>query len=306
MANTARWIGLAVAAAAGALAVSRSGRARNRIVAARSPARAPIETRARNARRDVNRAAALLATAALADSGFEHYRGAFHNRTMYVPLGVAALTLVASAREAARPNGDAVRHDAVVDGLAISTGVIGSAFHLYNVAKRPGGISWLNLFYAAPLGAPAALSLAGLLRVMAHRLRDDGDLSSGRLLAALVAAGLLGTSAEAGLLHFRGAFHNPAMTIPVTIPPIAAALLARAAWTPRGRHPMTRWSLRLLAAAGLLGAGFHAYGVERNMGGWRNWSQNLLNGPPLPAPPAFTALALAGLAALSLTEGDAA
>jgi hypothetical protein len=34
------------------------------------------------------------------------------------------------------------------------------------------------------------------------------------------------------------------------------------------------------------------------MGGWRNWSQNLLNGPPLPAPPAFTALAIAGLAAL--------
>ena len=33
---------------------------------------------------------------------------------------------------------------------------------------------------------------------------------------------------------------------------------------------------------------FHAYGVSRNMGGWRNWSQNVLNGPPLPAPPSFT------------------
>jgi hypothetical protein len=38
------------------------------------------------------------------------------------------------------------------------------------------------------------------------------------------------------------------------------------------------------------------------MGGWRNWSQNILNGPPLPAPPAFTALAIAGLVALSLIE----
>ena len=63
----------------------------------------------------------------------------------------------------------------------------------------------------------------------------------------------------------------------------------------------------LVAAAcwrrsGLLGSAFHAYGIQRNMGGWRNWSQNVLNGPPLPAPPGFTALALAGLAALALIE----
>ena len=38
------------------------------------------------------------------------------------------------------------------------------------------------------------------------------------------------------------------------------------------------------------------------MGGWRNWSQNVLNGPPLPAPPSFTGLSLAGLAALNLME----
>jgi len=38
------------------------------------------------------------------------------------------------------------------------------------------------------------------------------------------------------------------------------------------------------------------------MGGWRNWSQNVLNGPPIPAPPSFTGLALAGLAALGLLE----
>jgi hypothetical protein len=41
------------------------------------------------------------------------------------------------------------------------------------------------------------------------------------------------------------------------------------------------------------------------MGGWRNLRQNLLSGPPLPAPPAFSALALAGNAALSLLQaGD--
>ncbi|CAG9239616.1 hypothetical protein BGLA2_960011 [Burkholderia gladioli] len=51
---------------------------------------------------------------------------------------------------------------------------------------------------------------------------------------------------------------------------------------------------------------FHARGVARQMGGWRNWSQNLLSGPPLPAPPAFTALAVAGLAALELTRHEGA
>jgi hypothetical protein len=58
----------------------------------------------------------------------------------------------------------------------------------------------------------------------------------------------------------------------------------------------------LTAALGFAGAGFHAFGVARNMGGWRNWRQNVLNGPPIPAPPSFTGLALAGLAALGLLE----
>jgi len=44
--------------------------------------------------------------------------------------------------------------------------------------------------------------------------------------------------------------------------------------------------------------------VWRNMGGFRNWSQNVLNGPPLPAPPSFLGLALIGLAALALMEAD--
>ncbi|HEX8785279.1 MAG TPA: hypothetical protein VF793_03765, partial [Telluria sp.] len=57
---------------------------------------------------------------------------------------------------------------------------------------------------------------------------------------------------------------------------------------------------------GLIGMGFHARGVARQMGGWANWSQNLLSGPPLPAPPSFTALALAGRAALALRAREAA
>jgi hypothetical protein len=117
---------------------------------------------------------------------------------------------------------------------------------------------------------------------------------------------MLGTVGEAGLLHFRGAFQNPAMVLPVTVPPIAAGILGNAALAPRGgRGWLARLWLRLTAALGVIGVGFHAFGVSRAMGGWRNWSQNVPNGPPLPAPPSFTGLALAGLAALRLLEGEA-
>jgi hypothetical protein len=268
-------------------------------VAATAPRSLP-PVRAPSPARQLDRAASILAAAALTDSAIEHYRGSFHNKAMYLPLGVGALMLAASLVAAAEDRPHAPVGGGAVSRLALATGMIGTGFHLYNITKRPGGVSWLNLFYAAPLGAPAALSLAGLMALMAERLRRDRV--SARLLVGLVCAGIAGTSAEAGLMHFRGAFHNPAMVIPVTVPPIAAVLLAQAAVMPQGRHPAARWSLRLLAAVGAIGSAFHAYGVQRSMGGWRNWSQNLLNGPPLPAPPAFTALALAGLVALHLIE----
>jgi hypothetical protein len=93
------------------------------------------------------------------------------------------------------------------------------------------------------------------------------------------------------------------MYLPVTVPPVAAALLGETALgRPRANRWLTRWWLRLTAALGLAGFGFHVFGVARNMGGWRNWQQNVLNGPPIPAPPSFTGLALAGLAALDLLD----
>jgi hypothetical protein len=150
-----------------------------------------------------------------------------------------------------------------------------------------------------------------MLGFLAERVRDNElgaapkilGFAAGRLLAAAVSAGLLGTVGEAGLLHYRGAYHDPFMYLPVTIPPVTAAFVGAAAVGPnRGKHPLTRFWLRLTAILGFVGSGFHAMGVARNMGGWRNWRQNLLNGPPIPAPPSFTGLALAGLAALAMLE----
>lgn len=263
------------------------------------------------AARRLNRAAGLLATSTLLDSAVEHYRGSFQNKAMYTPLVVSAFTLAVSAHGTGdkRQIAHGVR-DSIYLAAAL-TGLVGTGFHLYNIGKRPGGFSWQNLFYGSPLLAPAAVALSGLLGYYSERLRDnesDGParvfgLRAGRALAALSSLGLLATAGEAGLLHFRGAYHDPFMYLPVTVPPVAAVLLVETAiGYPKPPRRLTHWWLRLTALVGFAGAGFHIFGVSRNMGGWRNWRQNLLNGPPIPAPPGFTALALAGLAALGLLE----
>ncbi|WP_062641018.1 hypothetical protein [Caballeronia arationis] len=264
-----------------------------------------------DAARSFNRSSALLALSVLADSGIEHYRGSFTNRAMYAPLATSLLSLGAGlhggADRASRRH--PVRHAIYLTAGAV--GVAGTGFHLYNVTKRPGGWSWHNFFYAAPIGAPMALLLSGALGAVAERLRDEPateprlfDMQAGRALGLLAAAGLLGTTAEVALLHFRGAFQNRAMYAPVTAGPLASALMAYAALAAPREHWIARAWLRLTAALGFIGMGFHARGIARNQGGWRNWSQNILNGPPLPAPPSLSALAIAGLAALRLRETE--
>ncbi len=257
----------------------------------------------------LNRAAGMLAGSVLIDSAMEHYRGSFHNNAMWTPLVASSLSIAVSLHGHSDPRHGAHRGRDAIYGAAGLIGIVGTGFHLYNVTKKVGGFSWQNVFYSAPLGAPAALSLSGLMGYLSERLRDNpperapviAGVDAGRMVAALTAVSLLGTTAEAGLLHFRGAFHNPAMWLPVMMPPIAAALLTFAAVAPNGvDRPASRQWLAATAVLGVLGVALHTYGVSRGMGGWRNWRQNAFAGPPVLAPPAFTGLALAGLAALAL------
>jgi hypothetical protein len=247
-------------------------------------------------------AAALLALSVLLDSAVEHYRGQFENPGMFAPLAASLATTFAAMRAAG--TGGAQPATRTIYATALGVGIAGTGFHAYNLARRPGGFCWQNLFYAAPLGAPAALGLAGAYGLAASGLAARArpgrlfGLPAGRTLSGLTAVGIAGTVAEAGLLHFRGAFHRPAMWLPVTLPPLSAAFMLRAAAGARDR--LARACLGLTALLGVAGVAFHASGIARQMGGWRNWRQNLLSGPPLPAPPSFLALALAGRAALAL------
>lgn len=156
------------------------------------------------------------------------------------------------------------------------------------------------------MAAPLGITMAGCLGLAAARMSDGTPASRmGTAIGWLSALGMIGTSAEATALHFRGAFQNPVMYAPVVVPPAAAvSLVAAVATRSLSIRPAARALLRLTGWIGTIGIGFHAWGVHRRMGGWRNWRQNLLVGPPLPAPPAFVALALAGLASLQLLDSD--
>ena len=256
------------------------------------------------AARALGAGAAILCVSVALDSALEHYRGRFKDRAMFVGPTMALLGIGAATYIAFRPERANDRLPKIALFTVGATGLIGLGFHAYNILKRPGELDALNLFYGAPFGAPAALTLAGLYGVIAGELLSGRNYVRTRLprhTAALIAFSLMGTVAEAGLLHFRGAFQDPAMYAPVTIPPLAALSIGAAALSPRATvaaEPL----LKATAVLGIAGPIFHAYGIHRNMGGWKNWSQMILQGPPLPAPPAFLGVAAAGLGILPLLE----
>src|SRR6185437_2645115 len=143
----------AIAGAAGATALALRRKPAARI--ARRPTRDAIVIAAQR----LNRAAGLIATSTLLDSGIEHYRGTFHNKAMITPLVVSALTLAVSAHGTRDKRKVAHRVRDPVYAAAALTGVVGTGFHVYNIGKRPGGFCWQNLFYGSPLGAPGAVAL---------------------------------------------------------------------------------------------------------------------------------------------------
>jgi hypothetical protein len=249
--------------------------------------------------------AAILCVSVALDSAIEHYRARFSDRVMFVGPTMALLGIAAAGYVAFRPDAANERLPRIAFLVVGTTGLIGLGFHTYNILKRPGELSALNLFYGAPAGAPAALTLAGLYGVIAGEMLSGRDYVRTRLprhTAALIAFSLLGTVAEAGFLHFRGAFQDPAMYAPVTIPPLAALSIGAAALSPKATV-LAEPLLKATAVLGIAGPMFHAYGIHRNMGGWHNWSQMILQGPPLPAPPAFLGIAAAGLGILPTLEG---
>ena len=250
----------------------------------------------------------VVAFTAALESWIGHLRSGFPHRVQYLgPLAGSAL-LVAAAGAALMPGWTPGRWFLASSGwLAVALGAVGTLFHYYwGIASATGGRAWWrhHLLYAAPPLAPLTLSLAGALGVIATALLEGqsawGPVALDRLILLIVAIALGGVVVQTAILHYRGAFNTPVMYVPFTAPPAAAVCCAWSAVLPSPAIDATATLLLSITFfIGVLGLGMHLRGLDRQMGGLHVFGFNVLQGPPPVAPVAFSALAAAGLVALS-------
>jgi hypothetical protein len=252
---------------------------------------------------------AATALLLMVDTFVGHYRSGFQLKVQYVPLVVGALlvmaALVATVWSGA---GWSQRVLGVASALALLAGFVGTGVHhVHGIPRRPGGYAWWkhHVMYGPPPLAPLGLSAVGAVGALAAAvgLGQGEILGIGLrgLLLGLVAVSLAGAAVQAALLHFRGAFNNPAMYLPLTAPVFAALAVP---WVVASRAPAAVWTLAaalvLTFLAGFVGLGMHLRGFDRMMGGLAMGGRNVMSGPPVAAPALFAGFSAVGLVGLFL------
>ena len=245
----------------------------------------------------------------LADAFAGHYRSGFVFRSQCAPFISGGLLIVTAVSAVLKPEAEWAHMALRLAGwLVIVSGVVGFVFHhYYGIVKKPGGYKWLlhYLMYGAPQLAPLALALTGALAlVTAHGLDNEGvfaGLSFRTALLILVAIALAGAILQAGVLHYRGAFNNPLMYAPLTVPVMAVVMSIWVIISPNNTvllvFTILLWVTFLI---GFIGLGMHLRGFGRQMGGLYVTVFNWLEGPPAFAPALFTGFAAVGLIAAYL------
>jgi hypothetical protein len=245
----------------------------------------------------------------LADAFAGHYRSGFVFRSQYAPFISGGLLIVSAVAAIAKPEAAwsnlALR---IAGWVALFSGVVGFGFHhYYGIAKKPGGYKWLlhYLMYGAPPVAPLALAITGMLAlVAASGLANEISIAGVSLrtaLLTLVAVALAGATLQAAILHYRGAFNNPLMFAPLTVPVLAVVMSILMI---TGPNEIVLLALTILLwltfLIGFVGLGMHLRGFGRQMGGVYLAIFNWLEGPPAFAPALFTGFAGVGLIAVYL------
>jgi hypothetical protein len=112
---------------------------------------------------------------------YEHYRGSYSQRVMYTPVVLSPALLAASVAGAA--NRKAARTVLpVVSALTVADGLVGFAFHVRGVHRKPGGwrLPITNIVMGPPIMAPVLFAISGYLGLIAAFLRreDDPDVAA--------------------------------------------------------------------------------------------------------------------------------
>jgi hypothetical protein len=99
------------------------------------------------------------------EAGYNHWTAKFFNPLMYTPVLVgpiqalihfAALIRSRLARKLEMP----------IAAFSTIAGMIGFGFHIRNVFRRPGGLSWQNLFYGPPTVAALQMTAQGFIGLL--------------------------------------------------------------------------------------------------------------------------------------------
>lgn len=141
-----------------------------------------------------------------------------------------------------------------------------------------------------------------------HRLdRWTANIEHGRFersLSALTAAAALLTTAEVYAEHYRASFGNKMMWSPILVtPPVAVAGVAGVYSKRWAKTALPAASLAYMAT-GLLGEYYHARGVARRPGGFRQAGYNIPMGPPIMAPGLMSIVGAMGVLAAVLRRED--
>lgn len=107
---------------------------------------------------------------------YEHYRGSYSQRVMYTPV-ILSPTLFAAAIAGAANRKAARTVLPVVSALAVADGLVGFAFHVRGVHRKPGGwrLPVNNIIMGPPILAPVLFAISGYLGLIAAFLRREDD-----------------------------------------------------------------------------------------------------------------------------------
>ncbi len=107
---------------------------------------------------------------------YEHYRGSYSQHVMYTPV-ILSPTLFAAAVAGAANRKAARTVLPVVSAVAVADGLVGFAFHVRGVHRKPGGwrLPVNNIIMGPPILAPVLFAISGYLGLIAAFLRREDD-----------------------------------------------------------------------------------------------------------------------------------